>query len=76
VDSIDVANNKVELSLRKNAAIKESSLDYSDLRKGQMIRGVVKRVEAYGAFIRIDGSNISGLCHKSKVRLPLSSFED
>lgn len=66
--SVDKVQNLVELSLRKNAAVKEASIEYSDLAKGQVIRGVVKRVEAYGAFIRIEGSNISGLCHKSKVR--------
>lgn len=71
--SVDKLQNLVELSLRKNAAVKESSIEYSDLAKGQVIKGVVKRVEAYGAFIRIDGSNISGLCHKSKVRLTAAS---
>lgn len=58
------------MSLRKNAEVKHASLEFSDLVKGQVIKGIVKRVEAYGAFIRIDGSSFSGLCHKSKVCLP------
>jgi ribosomal protein S1 len=64
---VDKVQNQVELSLRKNAEVKTVSLELGDLTKGQVVKGVVKRVEAYGAFIRIDGSNINGLCHKSKV---------
>lgn len=55
------------MSFRKNADVKSSSVDFGDLEAGQVVRGVVKRVEAYGAFVRIDGSSINGLCHKSKV---------
>ena len=57
------------MSLRKNAVAKASTIEIGDLAKGQIVHGVVRRVETYGAFIRIDGSTLSGLCHKSKVRL-------
>jgi len=65
--AVDKVNNQVEMSLRKNAAVKASTLEVGDLVKGQVVKGVVKRVEGYGAFIRINGSNINGLCHKTKV---------
>lgn len=29
----------------------------------------VKKVEAYGLFLKIDDSEVSGLCHKSEVSL-------
>lgn len=38
------------------------------LHEGQKILGRVKRVEQYGLFIEVDGTKISGLCHKSQVR--------
>lgn len=56
------------MSLRKNAEVKASTVEIGDLAKGQVVRGTVRRVETYGAFIRIDGSTMTGLCHKSKVR--------
>lgn len=33
----------------------------------QQVSCIVKREESYGFFLRIDGTNISGLCHKSEV---------
>ncbi|GAA5875823.1 hypothetical protein JCM1840_003525 [Sporobolomyces johnsonii] len=67
--SVDKVTSQVELSLRKSATVKDTrpSLAHADLKKGQVVGGVVKRIEAYGAFVRIDGSSIQGLCHKSKV---------
>ena len=44
-----------------------SQLTLSDLTEGQKIDGRVKRVEDYGIFIEVEGSKISGLCHKSEV---------
>lgn len=66
---------QVEMTLRKSDKVKrakndiEPSVAFEGLRKGQIINGTIKRVETYGAFIRILGSNVSGLCHKSEVRL-------
>jgi rRNA biogenesis protein RRP5 len=45
-----------------------SQLRLSDLTEGQKIQGRVKKVEEYGLFIQIEGSKLSGLCHKSEVR--------
>ena len=43
------------------------AIGFTTLREGHKVDGVVKRVEDYGIFIQIDGSKISGLCHKSEV---------
>lgn len=67
LNRVDKVQGQVEMSLRKNAEVKASTLDFGDLEKGKVVKGVVKRVEAYGAFIRIEGSSINGLCHKTKV---------
>jgi rRNA biogenesis protein RRP5 len=45
------------------------SLTLDGLHVGQKILGRVKRVEQYGLFIEVDGTKISGLCHKSQVRM-------
>jgi len=39
----------------------------SDFELGQKVIASVKSVEAYGMFLRIEGSDVSGLCHKSEV---------
>ena len=44
-----------------------AQLTLSDLSEGQKIDGRVKRVEEYGIFIEVEGSRLSGLCHKSEV---------
>jgi rRNA biogenesis protein RRP5 len=38
-----------------------------DFAEGQVIKGTVSGVEDYGIFIKIEGSIVSGLCHKSKI---------
>lgn len=42
-------------------------LTLSDLSEGQKIDGRVKKIEDYGLFIEVEGSKVSGLCHKSEV---------
>lgn len=39
----------------------------ADLTEGQKVEGRVKKIEDYGLFIEIEGSRVSGLCHKSEV---------
>ena len=54
---------------------RESSGIYiSDLKEGQKVEGVVKKIEDYGLFIQINESKINGLCHKSQVRLFLTQL--
>jgi len=67
---VDTANNLVEMTFRTKAAAsnkKVAQLGLSDFKEGQNVVAVVKKVEEYGIFLRIEGSNVSGLCHKSEV---------
>lgn len=47
----------------------------ADLSEGQKIDGRIKKVEDYGLFIEIEGSKLSGLCHKSEVSYRLSQSD-
>ena len=49
--------------------VNSTSLSLADLLVDQVIDGRVKKVEDYGLFIEIEGSKLSGLCHKSEVRM-------
>jgi len=48
---------------------KTSSLCFADLHDGQKVDGRIKKIEDYGLFVEIEGSKLSGLCHKSEVRV-------
>ncbi|KAJ7706378.1 hypothetical protein B0H17DRAFT_1192865 [Mycena rosella] len=67
--SVDIEARKVEMTFRSGDFSKasSSSLAITDLKEGQKVDGVVKRIEDYGLFIQIDGSKINGLCHKSQL---------
>lgn len=77
-------NGKVELTLKRSAITGQSAGEtvvdglkaIADLEVGEAIDGVVKKVEEFGVFVRLDGTNnISGLCHKSQVAdIPLSDI--
>lgn len=73
ISSIDLDKNRVELSFRTKAAPEPrvKTLGFGNFEKGQKVDAVVKRVETFGIFLRIDGTSISGLCHKSEVRFLL-----
>ncbi|GAA5914525.1 hypothetical protein JCM6882_000408 [Rhodosporidiobolus microsporus] len=71
--SVDKITSQVEFSLRKGATVKKDAVSSlpgvaeAGLEKGQVVSGTVKRVQDYGAFVKIDGTSVQGLCHKSKV---------
>lgn len=69
---INPMRNQVELTLKKkdDVAREAKALGYGDFAVGQKVDAIVKKTEEYGIFLRIDDSNISGLCHKSQVRAP------
>jgi rRNA biogenesis protein RRP5 len=68
--SVDTVNKKVELSFRSENLSKSTvpTHSLSDFQEGQKIKGRVKKIEDYGLFIEIEGTKVSGLCHKSEVR--------
>jgi len=75
--SVDISNKKVEMTLRSGDPLtrrESSGIFISDLKEGQKVEGVVKKIEDYGLFIQINESKINGLCHKSQVRLFLTQL--
>jgi hypothetical protein len=69
---VDISGKKVEMTLRSGDPLtrrESSGIFISDLKEGQKVEGIVKKIEDYGLFIQINGSKINGLCHKSQVRL-------
>lgn len=62
-------SGKVELSLKKSRVVpsKPSTTQWGDYRVGDKVRGHVRAIAEYGVFVQIDGTNISGLCHKSEL---------
>ena len=65
--AVDAASGRVELSLKASEASGAPLLALGDLAPGQTVRGTVKRCEAYGAFIAVDGSALVGMCHISEA---------
>ena len=54
----------------------KAKLSLSDFTEGQIVVASVKKVEAFGVFLAIEDSNVSGLCHKSEVSLGWSRRHD
>jgi RecJ-like exonuclease len=65
--------NQVELTMRSGDINKllKRTVGLSDFQVGQKVEGRVKSVMDFGLFIEIAGTKISGLCHKSEVRVVL-----
>ncbi|CCM04209.1 uncharacterized protein FIBRA_06375 [Fibroporia radiculosa] len=80
---VDIAKKQVEMTFR-SGDLKTNSLTLADLSEGQKVDGCIKRTEEYGLFIQIEGSKLTGLCHKSElsdnkdanVTLALRSFRE
>jgi rRNA biogenesis protein RRP5 len=67
---VDYPLGHIQMSLRPSAIsgkVPERQNGLSDFTKGQIVSGKVKKVADYGVFVGIDGSNVSGLCHKSEI---------
>ncbi|UKZ79435.1 hypothetical protein TrVFT333_007190 [Trichoderma virens FT-333] len=68
--SLDAATSQLELSLKSSVVDEDYTppLGYNDIKEGQIVTGVVRKVEEFGAFILVDNSaNVSGLCHRSQM---------
>ncbi|KAL7791917.1 hypothetical protein V8C37DRAFT_381739 [Trichoderma ceciliae] len=70
VIALDAATGQLELSLKSSVVDEDYTppLSYKDIEEGQIVTGVVRKVEEFGAFIVVDNSaNVSGLCHRSQM---------
>ena len=66
--SVDVEHKKIGLSLKQSVVDGKATIKGLDeVQEGDKLTGVVKRVEDYGIFVKLDGYNASGLCHKSEI---------
>ena len=65
VIAIDQENKRVEFSLKKGAAEGADSL--ASMSDGQIVEGSIRKIEAYGVYVNIKGTNLSGLCHVSEI---------
>ncbi|TFK77280.1 hypothetical protein BDN72DRAFT_784291 [Pluteus cervinus] len=65
--SVNLDTKKVEMSFRSHSQSTTTSIKAADIHTGQIISGVVKRVEEYGIFIQVENSKLSGLCHKTEL---------
>ncbi|PTD10847.1 rRNA biogenesis protein rrp5 [Fusarium culmorum] len=70
VVAVDKLTRHVEMSLKSSVVDEDYTppTTYNDIQEGQVVTGKVRKVEEFGAFILIDGSdNVSGLCHRSQM---------
>lgn len=69
--SIEPLSGRVDMSLRRSF-IKEATEDLKaqmmkDIRVGDLISGVIRRVEKFGLFILMNTNGLVGLCHISEI---------
>ncbi len=67
---VDSQTNNVRMSLKASVIDKDYvvPVSFSDIKVGQVITGKIRKVEEFGVFILIDGSDkVSGLCHRSEM---------
>ncbi|KAJ2081596.1 rRNA biogenesis protein rrp5 [Coemansia sp. RSA 988] len=73
VTSVDVATNRVGLSLRPSKVGTASGPDGEKKRRldqigvGESLRGTVTRIEDYGVFVRPDDAFTTGLCYVREI---------
>lgn len=68
--AIDSALGQVNLSLKASLVDNDyvPPRTLTDFNEGDVVKGKIRSVEDFGAFVVIDGSaNVSGLCHRSQM---------
>lgn len=59
------------MSLRRNTQAAKTApnadIGLDKFHVGQLVRAFVKSIQPFGAFLRIENSRVSGLCHRSEV---------
>lgn len=56
---------RVEMTLKERQG--GSWTDMGDLKKGDVVKGRIKRLEPFGAFVELHNSTLTGLAHISEV---------
>ena len=68
---VDVEHKRVDFAMRERGTASEQEevgTKYEDLKVGEVVKGVVSNIQAFGVFIRINHSKISALCHVSLLK--------
>ncbi|GMH18742.1 hypothetical protein Nepgr_020583 [Nepenthes gracilis] len=68
--SVEPLSKRVEVTLKTSNACSTTKPDFNDLNRlhvGDVVSGMVKRVESFGLFIMINNTNVIGLCHVSEL---------
>ena len=62
-------NGQIELSLKKSRleGVKPSAGAWSKIHEGEKVKAHVRGITEYGIFLQVDGTDVSGLCHKSEL---------
>lgn len=67
---LSIQGEKVEFSLKKSRlgeVSKARPVRLEDFNSGDVVNAMVRSVTDYGVFVEIEGTNVSGLCHKSEL---------
>lgn len=67
---VNPEQDKLQMSLKESVLDPnyKAPVTLHDLKPGQVVTGKIRKVEEFGAFVVIDGSqNLSGLCHRSEM---------
>jgi rRNA biogenesis protein RRP5 len=64
----DSTTLQVDLDMRESTLMQDSEnrVTFQDVQVGEKYKGFVQRVEAYGVFVQIENSDVSGLTHISE----------
>ena len=66
---VDAEKQSCLLNLKSatNIASEDNALTFEDLKPRQIVKAKVMSIQPYGIFIKIDKSNVSGICHHSRL---------
>jgi rRNA biogenesis protein RRP5 len=56
----------VDIDMRESCLLDQNKVSFEDIQEGSKHKGVVTRVEKYGVFVRLDGSDVTGMAHLSE----------
>jgi rRNA biogenesis protein RRP5 len=72
---VDAEKKRIDFAMRERQS-KEASqakVTFDNLEVGNLVKGVVNNIQAFGVFIKINKSNVSALCHVSLLKDNTSS---
>ena len=60
---VEIDGSKIDVSLRKEKTMH----GIENLTEGQIVRGIVRKVEKFGVFVQLEGLNLTGMAHVSEL---------